>query len=174
MEQIFILVALWLGLAVFSAIVAYHLRISMALVEICWGVIAASIAAYFGKLDSLGSNQEWLRFLASSGAVLLTFLAGAELDHEVIKKKWQEVTVIGLIGFFAPFLGCTAIAYYLLGWTLQASLLSGIALSTTSMAVVYAVMLETGFNKTEYQKFLAFIHLSGYSDVTATSGGIIL
>ena len=30
--------------------------------------------------------------------------------------------------------------------------IGGIALSTTSMAVVYAVMLEYGFNKTEYGK----------------------
>ncbi len=31
-------------------------------------------------------------------------------------------------------------------------MLCGIALSTTSVAVVYAVMLETGFNKTEFGK----------------------
>lgn len=142
----------WLALAVISAILAYHLRISIALVEICVGVVVAAIATYFGKFEALGSNQEWLRFLASSGAVLLTFLAGAELEREVMQKKLKEVTVVGLIGFFAPFLGCAAIAYYVLGWTLKASLLAGVALSTTSMAVVYAVMLETGFNKTEFGK----------------------
>ncbi|MFZ5515148.1 MAG: cation:proton antiporter [Candidatus Zhuqueibacterota bacterium] len=152
MEHIYTLAALWLGLAVVSAVVAYHLRISIALVEICVGVVAAAVAGYFGKADSLGSNSEWLRFLAASGAVLLTFLAGAELDPEVLQKKLKEVTVVGLIGFFAPFVGCAAIAWYVLGWNLQASLLSGVALSTTSMAVVYAVMLETGFNKTDFGK----------------------
>ena len=91
-------------------------------------------------------------FLASSGAVLLTFLAGAELDPVVLRTKLKEVTVVGLIGFLAPFLGCTAIAYYGIGWNLQASWLCGVALSTTSMAVVYAVMLETGFNKTDFGK----------------------
>jgi len=90
--------------------------------------------------------------LAASGAVLLTFLAGAELEPDVIQKKLKEVTVVGLIGFFAPFLGCTVIARYVLYWNLQASLLGGVALSTTSMAVVYAVMLETGFNKTDFGK----------------------
>jgi len=70
----------------------------------------------------------------------------------VIQKKLKEVTIVGLVGFFAPFLGCSAIAYYLLGWNPQASLLCGVALSTTSMAVVYAVMLETGFNKTDFGK----------------------
>jgi len=152
MEQIFTVAFLWLGLAVLSAIIAFHLRVSIALVEICVGVAVAAVAAYFGKTETLGSNLEWLRFLASSGAVLLTFLAGAELEPEVIRRKLKEVTVVGLVGFFAPFMGCAAIAYYLLDWNPQASLLCGVALSTTSMAVVYAVMLETGFNKTDFGK----------------------
>src|SRR4030043_2028907 len=115
-------------------------------------MIVASVAGYIGKAEALGSNLEWLRFLAASGAVLLTFLAGAELEPGVIRTKIKEVTVVGLIGFFAPFLGCTAIARYILDWNLQASLLCGVALSTTSMAVVYAVMLETGFNRTDFGK----------------------
>jgi glutathione-regulated potassium-efflux system ancillary protein KefC len=152
MEQIFTIAALWLGLAVISAVLAYHLRISIALVEICVGVTVAAAATHLGKFDMLGANSEWLRFLASAGAVLLTFLAGAELEPEVIQKKLKEVTVVGLVGFFAPFLGCAAVARYVLGWDPPASLLCGVALSTTSMAVVYAVMLETGLNKTGYGK----------------------
>jgi Kef-type K+ transport system membrane component KefB len=152
MEHIFAIAALWLGLAVLSAILAYHLRVSIALVEICVGVAVAAVASGMGRLEDLGANQEWLRFLASSGAVLLTFLAGAELEPHVLRSKLKEVTFVGLVGFFAPFLGCAAIARYVLHWDLQASLLCGVALSTTSMAVVYAVMLETGFNKTEFGK----------------------
>lgn len=152
MEQVFATAALWLSLAVLSAVVAYHLQVSIALVEICVGVVVSAVAGHFGKADALGSNLEWIRFLAASGAVLLTFLAGAELEPDVIRKKLKEVTVVGLVGFFAPFLGCAAIARYVLGWDLQASLLCGVALSTTSMAVVYAVMLETGLNKTDFGK----------------------
>jgi Kef-type K+ transport system membrane component KefB len=152
MEQIYAIATVWLGLAVISAVIAYHLRISIALVEICVGIIAAAFANHFWGLDSLGGNLEWLRFLASIGAVLLTFLAGAELDPRVISSKWKEVSVIGFLGFLAPFLGCSALAYFILHWDPRASLLAGVALSTTSMAVVYAVMLETGFNKTEFGK----------------------
>jgi Kef-type K+ transport system membrane component KefB len=83
-----------------------------------------------------------LRFLASIGAVLLTFLAGAELEPEVIRTKWKKVTVVGLIGFAAPFIGCAALARYALGWSPSASLLTGLAFSTTSMAVVYATCLK--------------------------------
>jgi Kef-type K+ transport system membrane component KefB len=152
MEPIFITATLWLALAVVSALVASSLRVSIALVEICVGVGAAAATGSFGLGDVLAVNSEWVRFLAASGAVVLTFLAGAELDPDVIKTKLTEVSVVGLVGFFAPFLGCAAIAYYGLGWDAKASWLCGIALSTTSMAVVYAVMLETGFNKTEFGK----------------------
>ncbi len=152
MEQMYTIAALWLGLAVLSAIIAYHLRISIALVEICVGVITAAVATLLGKTDELGSNNEFLRFIASSGAVLLTFLAGAELDPRIIRKKVKEVTVVGIVGFLAPFVGCALIAYQFLGWDYRSSLLCGVALSTTSMAVVYAVMLETGFNKTDFGK----------------------
>ena len=152
MEQIFTIAALWLGLAVLAAILAYHLRISIALVEICIGIAATAFSGLFGQDGLPGANAEWLRFLASSGALLLTFLAGAELNQSVMHKKVKEVSVVGLVGFLTPFLGCTAIAYFIIGWNLPASLLCGVALSTTSMAVVYAVMLETGLNKTEFGK----------------------
>ena len=152
MESLFQTAAIWLFLAVIATILANHLRVSMALIEICIGIIAGTIAEHYFGPHSLGADMEWLRFLAGIGAVLLTFLAGAELEPKVIKSKWKEVSVVGLIGFFAPFLGCTLLAKYGLGWDTRASWLAGVALSTTSMAVVYAVMLETGFNRTEFGK----------------------
>ena len=83
---------------------------------------------------------------------MLTFLAGAELDPKIFRIKWKESTVVGLVGFFGPFLGCTAVAHYVLHWTTRSSWLAGVALSTTSVAVVYAVMLELGFNVTDFGK----------------------
>ena len=152
MEQTYAIAAAWLALAVLSTVLASHLRISMALVEICVGMVAAFAADHFLYPNALGANLDWLRFIASIGAVLLTFLAGAELDPAAMKAKFKEVIIVGLFGFFAPFLGCAALARFVLGWNGPASWLAGIALSTTSMAVVYAVMLEFGFNKTEFGK----------------------
>jgi glutathione-regulated potassium-efflux system ancillary protein KefC len=59
---------------------------------------------------------------------------------------------VGVVGFFAPFLGAAAVAHYVLGWSVSASWLAGVALSTTSVAVVYAVMLELGLNRTDFGK----------------------
>ena len=152
MEYLFLIAAFWLALAVIAAIIAYHLRISIALVEICVGVAVAAIADFCFNVDVIGAKDQWLRFLASCGAVLLTFLAGAELDPVVVRKKLKEVLIVGMVGFLAPFIGCSILAFFALEWGLRASLLCGVALSTTSMAVVYAVMLETGFNRTEFGK----------------------
>ncbi len=152
MQPIFFTAALWLGLAVLAAIIAHYLDISIALVEICVGIAAGAIADGFFGQGSLGNGEQWLQFLASAGAILLTFLAGAELDPGIMKRKMKEVSLVGIVGFAAPFIGATAAAYFILGWSFSSSLLSGIALSTTSMAVVYAVMVEMGLNKTEFGK----------------------
>ncbi|NTW07063.1 MAG: cation:proton antiporter [Anaerolineaceae bacterium] len=152
METIYLVAAFWFFAAVLSTVLANRLKISIALMEIIVGSIIGYAAFKLGYFDKLSLHADWLKFCTGLGAVLLTFLAGAELNPDVMKTKIKEVSVIGLIGFFAPFIGCSLIAYYLIGWNLQASLLCGIALSTTSMAVVYAVMLEYGFNKTEFGK----------------------
>ena len=148
------LAALWLGLALVATLFALWFRVSTALTEIIVGTLAQLILGSFFGADVLGGNESWIKFLAGAGAIVLTFLAGAELDPVVFRRNWKEATALGLIGFFAPFLGCAAAAYWILGWALMPSWLAGVALSTTSVAVVYAVMLEYGFNKTEYGKIV--------------------
>ena len=152
MTEIFSLAALWLGLALAATLLSIWLRIATAMSEIVVGTVAQLAIGAFVGAAALGTDQSWIRFLASTGAVLLTFLAGAELDPGVLKARWKETTAVGLIAFLAPFLGCAAAAYWLLHWTSDASWLAGIALSTTSVAVVYAVMLEFGMNRTDYGK----------------------
>lgn len=152
MTEMYALAAGWLALAILSTILANRLKVSMALTEICVGMAAGFAAERWLPAGALGTDEGWLRFLAGAGAVLLTFLAGAELEPAVLRSKAREVLVVGAVGFVAPFLGCAAVARFLLGWDPAASWLAGVALSTTSMAVVYAVMLETGFNRTEFGK----------------------
>lgn len=145
--------ALWFFLALAADFLSIRLKIAVALAEILVAVIAAFlIGLWMPEWKSLGADTPWIQFLAGTGAVLLTFLAGAELDPEPIKGHLLEILGIGLVGFLAPFIGCAAIAYYWLNWEFSASLLTGIALSTTSVAVVYAVMLEMGLNKTRFGK----------------------
>jgi len=152
MTDIYALAALWLGLALAATLLSIWLRIATAMSEIVVGTVAQlALGAFIGGAV-LGTDQSWIKFLASTGAILLTFLAGAELDPAVLRTQWKQTTTVGLVAFFAPFLGCAAAAYWLLHWSVDASWLAGIALSTTSVAVVYAVMLEFGLNKTSYGK----------------------
>lgn len=151
MENVWFHASLWVGLALVATLLAIWLRVSTALSEIVVGTVAQLIVGV-ALGGSLGASAEWVTFLAGTGAILLTFLAGAELDPRVFRRKWREASIVGLIGFLAPFLGAAVVARYLLGWDLRASWLAGVALSTTSVAVVYAVLLETGFNRTEFGK----------------------
>jgi len=148
MTETWALAALWVGLALAAALLSIYLRIANALGEIIVGIFAGAVIGS----TALGSDASWIKFLSGAAAIVLTFLAGAELDPVVFRAKWKEATAVGLVSFTAPFLACAAAAYYLLHWDVQASWLAGIAMSTTSVAVVYAVMLEFGFNKTDYGK----------------------
>jgi len=152
MENTWFLAALWVGLALVATLLAIWFRVSTALSEIVVGTVAQLIIGIIIGGTGLGAQTPWVGFLAGTGAIVLTFLAGAELDPSIFRTKWKEATVVGLAGFFAPFLGCAAIAYYVLHWDPMAAWLAGVALSTTSVAVVYAVMLELGFNTTQYGK----------------------
>ncbi len=152
MGDVWFLAALWLGLAVVATIFSVWFRLSTALTEILVGVFGQLIIGTFLGTAALGTKSPWITFLAGTGAIVLTFLAGAELDPSVFRTKWKEASVVGLIGFFAPFLGAAGVARFILDWSLRSSWLAGIALSTTSVAVVYAVMLESGFNRTSFGK----------------------
>jgi len=152
MTEIWTQAALWLGLALLASLLSIWLRVATALSEIVVGTIAQLLigAALGGAL--LAGDASWIKFLAGAGAILLTFLAGTELDPAVFKKQWKQATAIGLVSFIGPFIGCAALAHWALGWSVEASWLAGIAMSTTSVAVVYAVMLEFGLNATNYGK----------------------
>jgi glutathione-regulated potassium-efflux system ancillary protein KefC len=152
MQNVWALASLWVGLALIATLLAIWFKISTALTEIVVGTVAQLIIGAIVGPFGLAAKTEWITFLAGTGAIVLTFLAGAELDPTIFRVKWKEATVVGLVGFLGPFLGCTAVAHYVLHWTVKSSWLAGVALSTTSVAVVYAVMLELGFNKTEFGK----------------------
>ena len=152
MTTVWALAALWLGLALIASLVSIWLRISTALSEIVVGTIAQLLIGAIVGAAVLGTDESWVKFLSGIGAIVLTFLAGAELDPVVFRAKWKEAAAVGLASFFFPFLGCAAAARYLLGWEIMPSWLAGVAMSTTSVAVVYAVMIEFGFNTTDYGK----------------------
>jgi len=152
MTAVWLQASLWLALALVATLLSIWLRVATALSEIIVGTVAQLIIGVTGGAALLHTDESWIKFLAGTGAIVLTFLAGAELDPNAFRAKWKEASALGIVGFVAPFLGCTAIAYWGLHWSVRSSWLAGVAMSTTSVAVVYAVMLELGLNRTTYGK----------------------
>jgi Kef-type K+ transport system membrane component KefB len=144
--NIWFIAAAWMGLALLASLVSIRLGVSVALAEILIGVLAGNFLGL--------STTPWIDFLATFGSGLLTFLAGAEIDPTSLRRHLKASLAIGSVAFLVPFAGVLAFAYFLVGWDLRASEIAGIALSTTSVAVVYAVMLETGLNKTDLGKLI--------------------
>jgi Kef-type K+ transport system membrane component KefB len=135
MESLYI--AMVAGILILLASMAsVELGLSVALVEIGLGVAAGNLLGLQGT--------PWLDFLASFAGIVLTFLAGAEVDVPLMRAKLKESLVIGGLSFAAPFFGTWAFCQYVLEWPLASAQLAGVALSTTSLAVVYAILVETG------------------------------
>ncbi len=135
-----------MGLALAATLLSLRRAISIALLEIIVGVFGGNFLPL--------QRTEWINFLAGFGSILLTFLAGAEVEPQILRKKFKESIGIGFLSFLMPFLGAMAYAYYIGGWTFPQAAIAGISLSTTSVAVVYAVMIETGYNQTELGKII--------------------
>lgn len=152
MEHVWYTAAAWIGLALLASLISIRIGISVALVEIFLGFVAGNVGAHFSL--ELFKPTPWINFLAGFASVVLTFLAGAEIEPEAFRRLWKPSLAIGLVSFLFPFLGCMAYAYYIGGWEPQSAQIAGIAMSTTSMAVVYAVMVETGLNNTELGKLI--------------------
>jgi len=123
-----------------ASTVSVEIGLSVALIELLAGVIVGN------ALDL--SVPDWLGFVGSFAGIVLTFLAGAEVDVPQFRREWKASLSIGLVSFFAPFVVVGLLAYYGLGWNHRQAEIAGIALSTTSLAVVYAVLVETGLNRT--------------------------
>jgi hypothetical protein len=138
--------AAWMGLALLASLISIRLGVSVALIEIGMGVIGGNFLGF--------QTTPWIDFLATFGSGLLTFLAGAEIDPDSLRRHLKPTLVIGSVAFIAPFLGAWLFAQYIAGWEQHQAWIAGIALSTTSVAVVYAVMIETGLNQTELGKMI--------------------
>jgi Kef-type K+ transport system membrane component KefB len=141
------LAAVLAAAVVLASVISVEVGLSVALVELAVGVV-------FGSAFGLNPNADWLVFIANFASIVLTFLAGAEVDPDDFRERFGASLAIGLVSFVGPFVVSTALTYGVLGWTLKAALIAGTALSTTSLAVVYAVLVETGLNETRIGKLI--------------------
>lgn len=159
-NNIWFVAATWMVFATLGAFIAVRLKLAAALVEIILGILA-------GNLLAMHSNT-WIDFIAGFGSIMLTFLAGAEIDPRVLREQVRPASAIGLVSFAMPFLGALLFALYGLHWSSDAAKIAGLAMSTTSVAVVYAVMVETGLASRNFgQLILAACFITDLGTVVA-------
>jgi Kef-type K+ transport system membrane component KefB len=143
-DNVYLVAAAWIGLALVASLISIRLGISVALIEIGLGVIGGNFLGLH--------TTPWIDFLATFGAGLLTFLAGAEIDPDSLRRHIRVSLTVGVLSFAVPFAAAFAFAYFVAGWDLAGAEIAGIALSTTSVAVVYAVMIESRLADTDIGK----------------------
>jgi Kef-type K+ transport system membrane component KefB len=127
-----------------ASTISIEIGLSVALIELAAGVAVGNAFTI--------TIPDWLSFIGSFAGVVLTFLAGAEVDVPQFRREWRVSLSIGAVSFAAPFLVAMATAYWAAGWTREQAEIGGLALSTTSLAVVYAVLVETGLNRSDTGK----------------------
>jgi Kef-type K+ transport system membrane component KefB len=165
--SVYAVAAVWLAMALAASLISIRVGISVALVEIVVGALVGNVPLVSQAVE----QTAFTGFLATIGSILLTFLAGAEIDPVSLQRHWRASLSIGVISFLFPLLGAFAVCYWLLGWTLHAAEIGGVALSTTSVAVVYAVMVETGLNREDLGKLiLAACFVTDLGTVLALGG----
>jgi Kef-type K+ transport system membrane component KefB len=139
-------IPLAVGLLVFLAsIISLRLGLSVAIIEIFLGAIAGNLGL---------KTEDWMIYIAQFGGIILTYLAGTEIDIRLFREKFKESFLIGFFSFLIPFIAAFLFTFCITGWSYKAALIAGIALSTTSLAVVYSVLVETGLTKTQIGKML--------------------
>src|SRR5579863_8698416 len=165
--NIYYVAAIWLGMALLASVVSIRIAIPAALVEIVVGALAGNIPGIREHV----TQTDVVVFLASVGSLVLTFLAGAEIDPVSLRGHWKASLCIGAASFALPFVAALLFCGLVLGWAPNAAKIGGVALSTTSVAVVYAVMVETGLNRHDLGKLiLAACFVTDLGTVLALGG----
>ena len=98
--NIYYVAAIWLGMALLASLVSIKIAVPAALVEIVVGALAGNIPGIREHVTQTGV----VVFLASVGSLVLTFLAGAEIDPVSLRGHWKASLSIGLVSFLLPFL----------------------------------------------------------------------
>ena len=150
------------GLLVFlSSLISLRLGLSVAIIEMAFGAAAGNLGL---------KPEPWMQYMAGFGGIVLTFLAGTEIDTRLMRRNLAPSFMIGISSFLVPFLAAFAFTRFVVHWSLPASLIAGVALSTTSVAVVYSVLVESGLSSTVLGKLLmAFTFVTNMCTVLVLS-----
>ncbi len=125
------------SLLIFCAgVFSLEVGVSVAIAEIVAGVVGANL---FGITPA-----PWIEMFATFGLLGIMFFAGFETDMALLRRTAQRSVTIGLVSFLVPFLGIFALMQGFWSFGRRPAALVAIALSTTSLALVYSILSERG------------------------------
>ena len=97
------------ALVLIASMISVEVGLSVAITEILAGILAGNFLGLH--------TTPWIDFLAGFASIVLTFLAGSEVDPDLLREKWKESLLIGGLSFLVPFLATMAFAYVILHWS---------------------------------------------------------
>lgn len=145
MQDLFLTLAVWCAIGALAGVLGPRLGTGAAVVEIVLGFAAAAL----GLPNSAAAAP-----LSVIGAILIAFLAGIEVDHATLKHRWRACLVIGGAAFLPPLAAVYAVAVWVMKIDPTGAAVMALALAETSIAVTYAVLVETGMSRTEVGKLV--------------------
>ena len=87
--------AILAGTFVLASGISVEVGLSVSLIELGLDVVV-------GNVFSLDPNVDWLVFIATFASIVLTFLAGAEVDPDDFRERFVASVSIGLVSFAGP------------------------------------------------------------------------
>ena len=102
MTELWFTSAVWMALAVAASLFSVRFGVAVALGGVGLGIVAGNA---FGL-----EPTPWIAALAASGATVLMFLAGTEIDRASLKADFRFNLTVGLSSFVVPAAGAGAVA----------------------------------------------------------------
>ena len=146
------LLAVWLALGAIAGTLGGRFGFSIAVAEILTGMAASAFGVPF---------PQTLGVLAGLGAIILAFLAGMQIDVAAVRGSLRRCVSIGLLSFALPYGLVLAYARQILDLPWPEAQLAALALSETSIAMTYVLVVDTGFGGTRTgQQVLAAVFVT--------------
>lgn len=119
-------------LIVIAGYISLRTAISIAILELAFGGL--------GRFLNI-EPTETLVFLAEIGAIILMFIVGTEIEIDIFKRNFKENIILGTLIFTVPFL-LIILTFGLLEKLTLSTILLGVALGATSVAVIYTLLYD--------------------------------
>jgi len=121
-----------LGFILFCSFIAAEVGVATSILILFGGVVAQ----YTILIDA----PEMIAVFANIGLLTLLYMAGLEIDFDLMREEIKPALIMGFSSFIYPFSAILILTVYFIGIEPYTALLATIAISATSIAVIYPIL----------------------------------